>query len=115
MIGCSVLGMAEQALGSTNVIEVINGRASSLALDAVVVTAAGEERRDARNRPDSAAPAPPPPPPPPEPAPAAAVEQARRDAPAFFVDVRRPVSADPLAAPRRAPRPPRPLDLVPPA
>ncbi|PYO44021.1 MAG: hypothetical protein DMD33_03980 [Gemmatimonadetes bacterium] len=108
MIGYSGLVIVEQALDSTNVIEVINGRASSLALDAVVVTAAGEERRDARNRPDSAAPAPPPPPPPPEPAPAAAVEQARRDALAFFVDVRGPVSADSLAALRRALRPLRP-------
>ncbi|PYO77357.1 MAG: hypothetical protein DMD67_06725 [Gemmatimonadetes bacterium] len=83
MIGYSGLVIVEQALDSTNVIEVINGRASSLALDAVVVTAA-------------------------EPAPPAAMEKARRDALAFFVDVRGPVSADSLAALRRALRPLRP-------
>jgi hypothetical protein len=109
MIGYSVMVIVEQALDSSNVIEVINGRPSPMELEEVVVTGADEARRDARNRPDSAAPAPPPPPPPPppEPAPPAAMQKVR-DALAFFVDIRGPISADSLAALRRLLRPLRP-------
>jgi hypothetical protein len=113
MIGYSGLVIIEQALDSSTVIEVINGRASPLQLAEVVVTGAAAARRDTQSpgaqaplsrRPDSA--------PPPQPAavpPAPSVtEKARRVSSDLFVDVRGPLSTDSLAALRRLLRPLRP-------
>jgi putative zinc finger protein len=104
LLGYSAMVIVEQALDSTTVIEVINGRPSPLQLSDVVVTGAGEARRRA----DTA----PPPPPSPKPAPAlpppAAMEKANRAASDFFVDVRGPLSTDSLAALKRLLRPLRP-------
>ena len=114
MIGYSALVIVEQALDSSTVIDVINGRASPAQLEAVVVTGAAVARPDTQSasarallerRADTAPPAQPP-----EPAvaPPAATEKARRAAPDFFLDVRGPLSTDSLAALRHLLRPLRP-------
>jgi len=117
MIGYSGVVIVEQALDSSTTIDVINGRPAPLQLEAVVVSGAGEMRRDTQSpgarallgrRADTA----PPPPPSPEPVPAspapAAMEKAGRVASDFFVDVRGPLSTDSLAALKRLLRPLRP-------
>ena len=98
MIGYSGMVIVEQALDSSTVIEVINGRASPVQLEAVVVSGAGVPRADSLA---AAAPTP-------EPAPAAEKQKAERIASDFFVDVRGPLSTDSLAALRRLLRPLRP-------
>ncbi|HYL20811.1 MAG TPA: zf-HC2 domain-containing protein [Gemmatimonadales bacterium] len=98
MIGYSGMVIVEQALDSSTVIEVINGRASPVQLEAVVVSGAGVPRADSL---EAAAPKP-------EPAPAAEKQKAERMAPDFFVDVRGPLSTDSLAALHRLLRPLRP-------
>lgn len=113
MIGYSGLVIIEQALDSTTILEVINGRAAPLALQAVVVTGAATAQADSQS-------------------PGArallnarvvdSLEAASRIAPApvakkmerpqaaseLFVDVRGHLSADSLAALRRLLRPLRP-------
>ena len=98
MIGYSGLVIVEQALDSSTVIEVINGRASPVELQGVVVTGAGAARADS---PAAATPKP-------EPTPAAEKQKAERIAPDFFVDVRGPLPTDSLAVLRRLLRPLRP-------
>ena len=98
MIGYSGMVIVEQALDSSTVIEVINGRAAPLQLGEVVVTGAGAVRADSLA---AAAPKR-------ESAPAAERQEANRIAPDFFADVRGPLSTDSLAALRRLLRPLRP-------
>ncbi|HEV2749676.1 MAG TPA: zf-HC2 domain-containing protein [Gemmatimonadales bacterium] len=111
MLGYSGMVIIEQALDASTVIDVINARAVPLQLDQVVVTGAGEMRRDSvspgahalpnarvadsvttRAR-KSATP------------PTAVMENASQAASGFFVDVRGPLPADSLAALRRLLRP----------
>jgi hypothetical protein len=98
-IGYSGLVLVEQVLDSGTMIEVINGRAAPAALAEVVTTnqarAADSLAPAARKRAL----------PPPAAAPVPAVDRA---APARFVDIRGPLSADSLAALRRLLQPLRP-------
>ena len=113
MIGYTGMVIVEQELDSSTVIAVINGRRSPLALDAVVVSAAGEVRRDTQSpgaramlnarAADSLAAAARP-----APMPAADEEKAKHAASGLFVDVRGPLSPDSLAALKRLLRPLRP-------
>jgi putative zinc finger protein len=113
MIGYTGMVIVEQELDSSTVIEVINGRRSPVALDAVVVTGAAAARPDSQvpgarailnaRAADSLAAAQQP-----APAPAADLEKAKHAASGPFVDVRGPLSPDSLAALKRLLRPLRP-------
>jgi Putative zinc-finger len=112
-LGYSAMVIVEQALDSTTVIEVVNGRPSPLQLAEVVVTGAGEARRDTQSpgarallntrAVDSAAVAPRP-----APTPAADEDKAKRTASGLSVEVRGPLSPDSLTALKRLLRPLRP-------
>jgi len=112
-LGYSAMVIVEQALDSTTVIEVINGRPSPLELGEVVVTGAGEARRDTQSpgarallktrAVDSSAVASRP-----APTPAADEDKAKRTASGLFVDVRGPLSTDSLAVLKHLLRPLRP-------
>jgi len=113
LLGYSAMVIVEQALDSTTVIEVLNGRPSRLQLGEVVVTGAGEARRDTQSpgarallntrAVDSLAAASRP-----APTPVADEEKAKHAALGLFVDVRGPLPPDSLAALRRLLRPLRP-------
>ncbi|HYL55621.1 MAG TPA: zf-HC2 domain-containing protein [Gemmatimonadales bacterium] len=110
MIGYTGMVIVEQALDSSTVIEVINGRRSPLALDAVVVTGAAAALPDSQSpgarallntrAADSLAAAPRPAPTPP-----ADQDKAKRAASGLFVDVLGPLPPDSLAALKRLLRP----------
>lgn len=113
MIGYSGMVIIEQALDSATILEVINGRAAPLALQAVVVTGAATAQADSQSPRARALlnarvadsleavsrPAP---------APTAKKMERPQAASGLFVDVRGHLSADSLAALRRLLRPLRP-------
>ncbi len=113
VIGYSQIVIVAQALDSSTVIEVINGRPSPVALEAVVVRGAAGGRPDSQSpearallntgAADSLAATPRP-----APMPAAVQEKAKLAASRLVVEVRGPVSPDSLAALKRLLRPLRP-------